>query len=331
MHRGAPATGYQGRVDDFRYVRPTGYTDVTPPAEEVIYPPGLRQCTELLSIQGFEGNPATVFAYWHAGDRSNLVGAYQRTSVEFYRGSFSLRLHASNSVIPCSSNQLQPYLYQEVVFPTDVYTFSTLVVSGAYFVGGSSFECSVPNSPDLGDTLTLGLRQTDGTAVTTPQNFINRGLPTGAWHVANFDLHTMMADPSVYAGQTLRLQWEANNDTDINGTFFYMDELSAQLCTEWDTPDAVAGKASFGGVVTTRGNNNVPVIMPGTDVTAYTQGGQVLQTRSIHDGTYHFYNVEPGTYLIFASVDYSGQLRTVTASVTVGVDEANFSVNLLLQ
>ena len=94
--------------------------------------------------------------------------------------------------------------------------------------------------------------------------------------------------------------------------------LSAQLCTEWDTPDAEAGMAAFGGLVTTRGENNVPVKCREPILLAYTQGGEVLQTRSIHDGTYHFYNVEPGTYLIFADAWVSGQLRTVTASVTVG-------------
>ena len=75
----------------------------------------------------------------------------------------------------------------------------------------------------------------------------------------------------------------------------------------------------------------MPVILPGADVWAYAQGGEVFHTRSIHDGMYHFYNIEPGTYVIYAEVWMSGQLRTATTEVTLVANERNYNVNLLLQ
>ena len=71
--------------------------------------------------------------------------------------------------------------------------------------------------------------------------------------------------------------------------------------------------------------------MPGTRVWAYSQGTPVMETRAIHNGTYHFYNIEPGTYIIYAEIWISGELRTVTASVTVGPNERRSNINLLLQ
>jgi len=104
-----------------------------------------------------------------------------------------------------------------------------------------------------------------------------------------------------------------------------------QVCTEWPIPPDQPDTASIGGLVRTRGQNNLPVILPGADVWAYSQGGEVLQTRSIHDGTYHFYNIPPGDYIIYAEAWMSGQLRTATTQVTVVANERNYDINLLVQ
>ncbi len=319
-----------GRVDDFKVCRPTSMQNVEPPTDD-IHPPGLIQCTELIQVPGFEGNPSTVFSYWKAGDSNGLVGAYQRTSAEFYRGSFSLRLHASNSVIPCAQNQLQPYLYQTVQMPTEVYSQSTLIVSGHYLVSGSAFECSLPNSPDADDTLQVSLRQTDGSQITAPQAILTGSDADGRWHSAETPLQGGLGNPADYAGQTLQLRWSASNDTDTSGTFFYIDDVSAQLCTAWAAPADEPGASTIGGSVSTRGENNVPTAMPGADVWAYTQGSDVLHTRAIHDGTYHFYNVQPGTYVIYAEAWVGGSLRTVSTSVDVEAGDRLTNINLLLQ
>jgi hypothetical protein len=319
-----------GIVDDFEMCRPTKFSDVPPP-DESIYPPGLEQCAELISVPGFEGNPATVFSYWNAGATNGIDGAYQRQSAEFYRGSFSLRLHASNTIIPCSVNQPQPYLYQEVEFPTDVFSQSTLTVSGFYRITDSSFTCSLDDAPDADDRLSVGLRALDGTEITPPQEVLNGGAATGQWHPISINLHDHLANPADYAGETLRLQWDALNDRDIEGTFFYIDELSAQLCTAWAIPPDQPDTATVGGKITTRGENNVPTALPGTDVWAYAQGGAVLHTRSIQEGKYNFYNITPGTYVIYAEAWVGGELRTVMTTVTLGADERNYGINLLLQ
>ncbi len=302
-----------------------------PPDPPEINPPGLRQCTELLSVSGFEGNPATVTEYWKSGDTNGLLGAAVRTASQYHGGAFSMRLHASNGFIPCASSHLQPYLYQQITIPTEVYTNSTLDVSGYYYVDKSSLQCSLGSVADVDDVLTLNLYSTSGTPLLTAQPVINGGSASHTWYPISLDLSDTMADPTIYAGQTLRLQWNGYNDTDIDGTFFYLDNMSAQLCTNWDIPPDEGGTASFGGEVRIRGQNNIPILLPGANVWTYAPGGEVLQTRSIHNGTYHFYNVPPGTYVVYAETWMSGQLRTASTQVTVAADERNYNVSLLLQ
>lgn len=304
----------------------------TPPTPPVIKPPGLVQCAELLSVAGFEGNPDTVFSLWKAGDLNGLPGAFQRTSAQFRRGSFSMRLHASNGTIPCESSRFQPYVYQTVTMPTEVYTFSTVIVSGYYYVQTSTLECSLGTIYDSGDVLSANLYPAAGGAALLPaQPIINGGSPSGTWYPVQLGLHTALGNPSTYAGQSLRMQWNGFNDADVNGTFFYLDDLSMQVCTTWPVPPDQINTASVGGLVRTRGQNNIPVLLPGADVWAYAQGGEILRTRAIHDGTYRFYNIPPGTYIIYAEAWMSGQLRTATTQVTVAANERNYDVNLLLQ
>ncbi len=324
----APAT-----YDEFELCAIADGASVTPPPPDELYPPGLVECTELLRATGFEGNPVNVFNVWKPGDFSGVGGGPTRSAVEFYQGSFAIRFPVYNGSVSQSCPEFQPYLYQDVLFPTGIFSHSTLTISGYYRVTGVSGSnvCSLPDSPDVHDLLRVGLRQTNGTPIVAPQEIINGGMAMGQWYPRSAELHTTIPDMSVYQGQTLRLQWEAFNDGDINGTYFYMDEVSAQLCTSWPIPPDEPDTASVGGKITTRGENNIPISLPGADVWAYTQGGDVLHTRSIHDGTYHFYNIAPGTYVIYAEAWVSGQLRTVMTQVTLANNERNYGVNLLLQ
>lgn len=75
----------------------------------------------------------------------------------------------------------------------------------------------------------------------------------------------------------------------------------------------------------------VPQPLSGADVWTYSQGGQVYHTTSIHDGTYHFYNIPPGTYTVYAEAWVSGVLKVATSTVTVVADERNYNVHLLVQ
>jgi hypothetical protein len=106
--------------------------------------------------------------------------------------------------------------------------------------------------------------------------------------------------------------------------------LSCSICTFWPIPDPVPGTASFGGLVRTL-VGGVPQYLTGVDVWAYSQGGEVLHTRTIHDGTYHFYNILPGTYTVYSAAWVSGQLRWDSTTVTVVADERNYNVDLILK
>ncbi|HIE39017.1 MAG TPA: carboxypeptidase regulatory-like domain-containing protein [Anaerolineae bacterium] len=109
-----------------------------------------------------------------------------------------------------------------------------------------------------------------------------------------------------------------------------MDDLECNVCTEQPIPDPVPGTASIGGLVRAM-LGGVPQPLTGAEVWAYSQGGEVYYTRSIHDGTYHFYNIPPGTYWIYSEAWVGGYLRTDSTTVTVVADERNYSVHLLLQ
>ncbi len=311
-----------GIVDDFLIC-----TEDSVPAggDDEIYPPGLEVCKEMLTIPGFEGNTETVYEYWHAGN----PGAFQRTSQQFYGGSFSMRLHASLGVYPCNNNILQPYLYQDVEMPTEVFSFTTFVVNGHYFIDKSSLECS-PGGPDEDDVLYLRLQDTSGNdLMSAPLVITNGGTISRTWLEIESDLSPYL-DIESLAGQTVRLYWNAIHDQDYNGTFFYLDDLSAQVCTRWPIPDPVPGTATFGGLITTLNEQSIFTPVPGADVWAYARGGEVYRTRSIQDGTYHFYNIPPGTYIVYAQAIVNGEVRYATTEVTVGADERNDNVNLLL-
>ncbi len=311
-------------VDDFIFCTGPG-TSIEPPPEDP--PPGLKQCTDLLQVTGFEGNPDTVAAYWKAGG----YDAYQRTGAEFHRGSFAMRLHASLGVYPCSASDYDPYLYQEVTLPeaSEIYTNSTLIVDGYYLAAKSSMECST-GGPEADDELYLQIQDTNGAPITSRVPVTNGGTTSDVWQSIATDLSSSI-NLLDYAGQDVRIYWDADHDSDFNGTYFYIDDVEAQLCTEWPTPEPEAGTATFGGKLTTLGEYNIPTTLIGADVWAYAQGGDVYKTQSIHDGTYRFYNMPPGTYQIYAEDWVGGTLRIANTGVTVEAGDDIGNLNLLLQ
>ena len=312
-----------GKVDDFRLCK----GQAVPASDEEVFPPGLSQCEELIQVPGFEGNKETVFAYWRAGE----INAYRRTSLYHYAGNFSMRLHASLGSYPCTQSVLHPYLYQEITLPTDVYSISTLVVTGHYFVTGSDLECSNPDQPDPGDTLSLDIRALDDTIYGNAHEIVNGGTVSHTWQTIETDLSNDI-DLTQHTGEQAKLYWDGSNDGDYNGTFFYVDNVSAQACSSWPIPDDEAGTASIGGLLTTlSAENNLRVPLVGADVWAYTQDGEIYHTASIQDGTYHFYNIPPGTYYVYSEAWVGGQLRTATANVTVAANERNYHVDMFLQ
>jgi hypothetical protein len=225
---------------------------------------------------------------------------------------------------------LDPYIYQTVEFPQEIQSFSTLVVNGSYFVSGSDLPCSYPDSADGDDEFLFTLKEWDGTTVYT-DTLITGGTATGTWRTVPVT-PTESLDLTPYAGQMMRLHWAGTHDGDFDGTFFYMDEISAQLCTEWPIPDKVPGMAVVGGRATTQGEQSVTVILPGADVWAYGRGGgDVYHTQAIQDGTYHFYNIPPGEYVIYAEALVGGVPRYAMVTISLAADEEVHDLNLFLE
>jgi hypothetical protein len=309
--------------DNFEICEPMTYTDVTPP-NQLAHIPGSVQCEELLSVPGFEGNPETVFEYWNPG----RAGSYDRGATAFYRGSFSMRLHASRSFVPCSdeNSNLQPYLYQEITIPTEVYSISTLAVTGHYLVRGSDLPCSFPTPLDDGDqadkrdSLDIVVQETDGSEIHR-ETFLNSAEAiSNTWYTEAITLPDSV-DLSEYAGDKVVVKWDGFNDGDFYGTFFYLDDLSAQACTSWPIPAPEDGMGTIAGRVTTRGSGGRTIPVPGADVRAYRRGAitDAYETRTLTDGSFHFYNVVPGEYIVYAESLWGGEgIRYAT--VTVDMD-----------
>ncbi len=299
-------------------------SETQPPWYDNTKPPGLLECSQLLRAASFEGNPQNVFPPWYAGS----AGAYQRTGYLRQDGAFSTRLHASLGAYPtCAA--FSPYLYQTVQIPTEVYSLTHLTIEGYWAVGGSLAECSYFNTTDADDSLRVQMRDSAGNPISNSITIGDGSTPAETWLRFYVDV-TNDINLISRAGQNLQVYFFGVHDQDAYGTWFYLDNLACNICTQWPIPDPEPGTASFGGLARTI-IGGVPQPMPGVDVWAYTQGGQVLHTRSIQDGTYHFYNIPPGTYTIYAEAWIGGYLRMATSTVTVVADQRNYNVHLLLQ
>jgi hypothetical protein len=229
------------------------------------------------------------------------------------------------------ANDYDPYLYQTVTLPpaSEIYTNSTLTVDGRYFVTKSKMECSV-NGPDPNDQLFLQIQDDNGAPLGSTVLITDGGALADRWHRIITDLSDDI-NLMDHAGQDVRIYWDADHNHDYNGTYFYLDNVEAQVCTEWPTPEPIPDTATFGGTITTLGEYNIPTKLTGADVWAYTQGDEVYHTQSIHDGTYRFYNMPPGTYQVYSEAWVGGTLRIASTSVTVAANDDISNLNLLLQ
>jgi hypothetical protein len=218
-----------------------------------------------------------------------------------------------------------------VQIPSEVYTQTTMIVRGQRLVAPPGLEvpCCYESVTDPGDTLYLKMRDGSGTDLGSGNGvqIASGGVPTGTWAPFEIDV-TSVVSPYARAGQNVQVYFHGIQHTgDYSCTFFYLDALECEMCTYWPIPPDVPGTASFGGLVQVL-VQGIPQTRQGINVWAYSPGGQVYNTYTIQDGTYHFYNVPAGTYTIYAEFWEGSVLHYTTRTVTVAADERNYGVDL---
>lgn len=290
-------------------------------------PPGLIECQQLVDKSSFEGNPDSVFnpLVWVAQDH----GWHADYA---YDGAMSLRLHASqgSTTFGCAPpTLLSPVLSQTLQIPAEVYTSTTMIVRGQRLVAGlPDGFCGDEFSVESDDRLMLQMRDDSGAALGTPAEIVNGGVVTETWQPFEINV-TAPVSPSARAGQDVQLTFYGDHDGDITGTWFWLDFIECDVCTEWPIPDPISGTASFGGNVRVL-LGGIPYEFQWVDVWAYSQTGALYHTYSIHDSTYLFRNILPGTYTVYAEVWIGGVLRYHISSITVVADVHNYVKDITL-
>ncbi len=137
------------------------------------------------------------------------------------------------------------------------------------------------------------------------------------------------------AGQDIELRFYGVHDGKESGTYFYIDDVELEICTTYPIPADEPGTASFGGLIEVLLGGVPRKLGANVQVSASLVGGDMYRTRTIHDSTYHFYNMPPGTYVVYAQAEVRGQgatyLYTAIREVTVTADERNYGFDMLLK
>jgi hypothetical protein len=285
-------------------------------------PPGLTVCNQTLVNGDFEGDLITeVLPYWIMAEQEQ-VG---RTNVHYVSSgtSFGVIMPSSDAG---TGTPKQPWMYQEFAMSDWVLTSTTAVLDLQKAV-----DWLGANSNDSDELLYFYLRSSSGVNLTDPVPVATGAdLPdidpsnynNGSWSQVSVDVIPYMLsagfDPVNFAGQTLQAYFFSPNPGD-NSTEFYMDKINLNICTTQPRPDPINN--SLGGRTLVN-----QVLTPGVNVWAYKvqaggqAGGPVYTTYSIQDGTYHFYNLPPGTYMIYAEY-FKDNVRYTYQSVAVISDQ----------
>jgi hypothetical protein len=241
-----------------------------------------------------------------------------------HSGNFSLEFRAKLGPRP-KYIPLRPWSYQAVGVPGDVLPDTTGTLS--------YWQLVLPEAtPDPDDHFFLAIRNSAGVTITSgiPLASGDTGIPQFVPSAVDVETYLPGDRFAEFAGQDVQLKFYGVHDDDTSGTSFYIDDVRFDICTVQPVPPDVPGTASIGGLVEVL-LGTTPTQMPGVPVWAFAPGGALYRTQTIHDSTYHFYNVPPGTYAIYAEVWVDGILYNAVIDVRVVADERNYGVNLLLQ
>jgi hypothetical protein len=272
-------------------------------------PPKLRQCTELIRRGNFEGTFQQVNAEWQT---SGSAVIFSTVAYQSNRG----------AGFPVFSG-LRPAIRQTVQLPTWILSNTTAILKlkkGVDLQGG--------NNP-ITDVLRFALRRdSDNFNLITPITLadgVNRTTDNppipdldplnpapNQWTDFNQNIFNNLNPLSIMEpGEKVRVYFEVPNPG--IDTSFFLDNISLEVCTEQPVPAKIAGAGHISGETRRSG---LPLV--GAIVWAYAtadsggQPGPVFKTYSIQDGTYRFYNLPPGEYLIYAQMtDATGTLSAI--------------------
>ena len=335
--------------------QPNGGTGTAPTK-----PPLLRECGDVLTNATFsQGN----YAPWEKGAEPAAV--YANGSFSCDRDG---RLNYGFSMFyRCDRLQFgsyfpfHPWMYQDITIPSFISTTApvTVEMSLSLFWGVPRLDTppGVPNPYQdtygrVQDKLLASVTDQSNTPVTTsPAEIGNGGIPSNLWDTFlpwadNLAPLFPAGDPLTnYAGQPLRLRIDAPNvDTDGDGnedgdSIFFVDQIRCEVCTTVKPPAYQPGQVRrLGGYLQVL-VFGIPTPMQGIDVWAIQlpdgsptppSGWALYTTYSIHDSTYNFFNLNPGTYRIYAEVWVSGALYSASTTVIVGVGDVNTTVDMTL-
>jgi len=305
--------------DDFLFCSGAAGVIVPPIRPPDDKPPGLKECVQTIELGNFEASQITppwernVDAF-HASDRR-------------HSGAFSLQFRATTGPRPAREH-LKPWAYQTVSVPGDVLDTTIGTLSYWQFV--------VPDpegeTPDPNDHFYLAIRDSSGVTQTAdiPLAHGDTDTPVFQQNVISVENHLPGNGFVDLAGQDLQLKFYGVHNNETPGTFFYIDDVRFDICTIQPIPAPVPGTASIGGLIEVLLNAR-PTKMSGIQVWAFAPGGELYTTQTIHDSTYHFYNIPAGRYTVYAEVWMENLLYTATTEVEVVADERNYGVDLLLQ
>jgi len=294
-------------------------------------PPNLRICSDPIRRGDFEGTVAEVTNEWKT---ENLATAYSTVA---YQSN-----HAS--AFPVFSGR-QPRLSQAFDLPTWVLTDTTAVLnlqrgvdlnySGVSTATDQLYFTlrweSEPAPPAAGFDLISPTLILDGVDRTPSIPDLNSGNPTADdWTTFTTDLFQGINPLSVLEpGARVRAYFYTANPG--SGSAFYVDDVSLEFCTTQPVPTQVSG-GQISGFTRRSGN---PLVGATVWAYAYSEDGStpgpVFKTYSVQNGSFSFYNLPPGSYLIYASItDASGSFfATQRIQVLDGSDIKNVILNVI--